>query len=172
MRNARKADFPLTGEMAIWEYLSRVADGPGNFTSYRAEWLRMSGVGEHVAIAHARRNLCETLRLMHAYDQLDLSCFASAELARYLIQSEVAAERNARRPDYSGLGIIRSALVTASGRAAVRRFIARVSDRVKERSQIWKQERLYRRERRSMPDGDGGGGKGQGQGQREEEESQ
>ena len=54
--------------------------------------------------------MCETVRLMHAYDQLDLSCLASAELVvRYLIQSEAAAERNARHPDYSGLDIIMSA---------------------------------------------------------------
>ena len=116
MRNARKSDFPLIGETTTWEYLGKVADGPGNFTSYHAEWLRLSGVNEHAAIAHTHRSLCEILRLMHAYDQLDLSCLASAEMVvRYLIQSEVASERNARHPDYSDLDIIMSAPVTSSG---------------------------------------------------------
>lgn len=107
---------------------------------------------------------------------MECSTLASAELvARLLIQVEVATERNARRPDYSGLDIVVSAPVSAAGRATTQRFSAWITDRLKERSQIWKQERLYREERRYVDPNDygsgrgsrgGGGGGGRGRGKK------
>ena len=169
MRNKRGDDFPLSGEMATHEFLKAVADGPGNFGSYHAEWTRLSGVGEYAAVRHVHRHACEVLRLMHSYDQLDVTVLASAELVvRWLIQTETATERNVRHPDYSGLDIIMSAPVSASGRATTTKFNAWITDRLKERSQIWKQERLFREEKRHQYDGgkdnDGWKGKGKGEG--------
>ena len=108
---------------------------------------------------------------MHTYDQLDMSSLASAEmLVRWLIQVEVASERNPRHPDYSGLDIVIAAPVTTGGRATTTKFSTWVTERMKERAQIWKQERLFKEERGKsdyaggdgQADGGSGGGKGGG----------
>ena len=151
MRDERDDDFPLEGVSATKEYIKSVLEGPGNLTSYHTEWIRRSGVSDLQAVAHTHKNLTEALRLMVTYDQLDISCLASAELlVRYLIQAEIAVERNARYPEYSGLDIVVAAPTTGSGRASLTKFNTWVSDKLKERSQVWKQERLYREEQRAL----------------------
>ena len=73
---------------------------------------------------------------MHSFDQLDVSALAVGEhLSRWVIQTELAVERNPLQPDFSGLDIIE-----------------------KERASIWKQERLYNQERRQLRGGKGGRG--------------
>ena len=166
MRDTEQKGFPLAGIRSVKEFLDSVGAGPGNMTSYQAEWERLSGVGEGSAVNHVHRNLCEVLRLMHSWDQVDLSMMASAELiVRWLIQTEIAVERNPRHPDYSGLDIVISAPVNAVGRASTSKFNTWVTDRLKERATIWKQERLYREEQKQSRKGDGkkgeeGDGKG------------
>ncbi|CAK0853410.1 unnamed protein product, partial [Prorocentrum cordatum] len=111
------------------------------------------------AVNHVHRNLCEVIRLMHSWDQVDLSMLASAELlVRWMIPTEIAVERNPRHPDYSGLDIVISAPVNAVGRASISRFNTWVTDRLEERATIWKQERLYREEQKQVRKGDGKGG--------------
>ncbi|CAK0814975.1 unnamed protein product [Prorocentrum cordatum] len=159
MRDTDQPNFPLAGVKSVKEFLDSVAAGPGNMTSYQAEWERLSGVGEGSAVNHVHRNLCEVIRLMHSWDQVDLSMLASAELlVRWMIQTEIAVERNPRHPDYSGLDIVISAPVNAAGRASTSRFNTWVTDRLKERATIWKQERLYREEQKQVRKGDGKGG--------------
>jgi hypothetical protein len=154
-------DFPLGGIRAAKEYHSAVAEGAGNFTSYHAEWTRLSGVSEQSAVSHVHRNICEVLRLLHYYDQIDVSATAGGEmLTRWLIQSEISVERNPRHPDYSGLDIVISAPTTREGRAQTTNFNAWVTDRLKDRAAIWKKERLYREERNKLGLGDGAGGGG------------
>ena len=58
------------------------------------------------------------------------------------------ALRNPRHPDYSGLDIVISAPVNAVGRASTTKFNSWVTDRLKERAAIWKQERVYREEQK------------------------
>jgi len=154
MEESKATDFPLAGEKSAKELHAAVAAGPGNFTSYHAEWTRLSGVGEGSAVSHTHRNLCELLRLMHSFDQINTAGLASGELlTRWLIQTEIAAERNPRHPDYSGLDIIISAPVAATGRAVTAKFNTFVTEKLKERSSIWKQERLYREEMRHQGSG-------------------
>ena len=94
-------------------------------------------------------------------------------LSRWVIQTELAVERNPLQPDFSGLDIIEGSAALPDGRASTSKFTEWVSSRLKERASIWKQERLYNQERRqlrtrgarneggdSSSDGDGGGGKG------------
>ena len=98
---------------------------------------------------------------MHSFDQLECASLGSAELiARALVQAEVAVKRNARFPDYSGLDILIAAPVGATGQATTNRFNAWASEKLNERSQIWRQDRLYREERRQQQHGHGRGGGG------------
>lgn len=145
MKSADDSDFPIHGARAAKELHESVALGPGNFVSYHAEWIRLSGVAKRTSAAHIHRTLCESLRLLHSYDQIDSSSTAIGEhLSRWLVQTEVAVERNPSQPDYSGLDIISGTSVQGDGRASTSRF----TEWLKERAQIWKQERLYNSERR------------------------
>ncbi|CAK0802975.1 unnamed protein product [Prorocentrum cordatum] len=159
MLDVEQPNFLLAGVRGVKEFLDSVASGPGNMTSHQAEWARLSGVGEGLAVNRVRRNLCEVIRLMHSWGQVDVSMLASSELlVRWLIQTEIAVdERNPRHPDYSGLDIVISAPVNAVGRASTSKFNTWVTDRLKERATIWKQERLYREEQKQTRKGDGEG---------------
>ena len=75
------------------------------------------------------------------------------------MQTELAVERNPAQPDYSGLDIISGSAVQSDGRATTSKFPEWVTSRLKERAQVWKQERLYNQERRNIR-GKGKGGKG------------
>ena len=134
---------------AAKELHESISEGPGNFLSYHAEWLRLSGVSSRNAASHVHRNLCDVLRLMHSYDQLDCSALACGEtLCRWLVQTELAVERSPAQPDYSGLDIVAGTATLPDGRATTNRFTEWVSSRMKERASIWKQERLFRTERK------------------------
>ena len=150
MKSAEEADFPIKGTRAAKELHNAVSEGPGNFLSYHAEWVRLSGVSRRSAATHVHSALCEGLRLLHHYDQIDSSSTAIGEhLSRWLIQTEIAVERSPQQPDYSGLDIIAGTAVLPDGRASTGKFNEWVSSRMKERAAIWKQERLYRQERRA-----------------------
>ncbi|CAK0829777.1 unnamed protein product, partial [Prorocentrum cordatum] len=72
MRDVEQPNSPLAGVRSVKEFLDSVASGPGNLTSYQAEWERLSrrwrGLGG------------EVIRLMHSCDQVDASMSACAEL--------------------------------------------------------------------------------------------
>ena len=118
MHAAEDKEFPIAGTRAAKELHESVSEGPGNFLSYHAEWLRLSGVSGKSSSAHIHRHLCEVLRLMHSYDQVDASSLASAEtICRWLIQVELAVERSPTSPDYSGLDIVAGTATLPDGRA-------------------------------------------------------
>ena len=107
MRKTDAKDFPLPGVRCVFELLQSVAEVPGNLISYHAEWIRRAGVSEGSSVAHVHRNGRVVLRLTHSWDQLNASSLASAEqMARWIVQTEVATEWNPRHPDFSGLDII------------------------------------------------------------------
>ena len=67
---------------------------------------------------HVHRALCEALRLMHSYDQVDASSLATGEhLTRWMIQTEMVVERNPMQPDYTGLDIVDGTAQLPDGRA-------------------------------------------------------
>ena len=167
-------DFPLSGDSrAVKEFLTSVSEGPGTLSRYHTEWQRLSGIGDGSSINHSHRNLCEMLRLMHSYDQINIANLSSGEFAvRWLIQLEIATERNPRSPDFSGLDIIMGGTTTAEGKAITSKFTQDLTSKLKERATIYKQERLYREERRLLGRGGGdppdasGKGKGKGKGKK------
>ena len=160
MKNSDDKEFPISGQRAALEYHTAVAGGPGNFLSYHAEWLRLSGVAKRSSAAHIHRAVCEGLRLMHSHDQIDASTTGVGEhLTRWAIQTELAVERNPSAPDYSGLDIISGTTVQADGRASTSKFGEWITTKLKERAAVWKQERLYNQERRNLR-GKGKDGKG------------
>ena len=155
MHNAEDKEFPIAGTRSSKELHESAALGPGNFLSYHAEWLRSSGVSGRSSSAHVHRNLCKVLRLLHSYDQVDCSSLAAGEtLCRWMIQTELAVERSPSMPDYSGLDIAADTATLPHGRASTSKFNKWVSAGLKERASIWKQERLFRQERKTR------GGKG------------
>ena len=106
---------------------------------------------------------------MHTFDQLDASSLAVGEhLSRWVIQTELAVERNPLQPDFSGLDIIEGSAALPDGRANTSKFTEWVTGRLKERATIWKQERLYNQERRQLRTrggrGDDGGSSSEGDG--------
>ena len=144
MKDPADGDFPIAGVKAAKEFHVSVAASAGGFLSYHSEWLRLSGVSKKASAVHVHRALCEALRLMHSYDQVDASALASGEhLTRWMIQTELAVERNPMQPDYTGLDIV-------DGTARTAKFTEWVSSRLKERASLWKQERLYQQERRQL----------------------
>ena len=65
--------------------------------------MRLSGVSRKTSSVDIHRSVCEALRLMHSFDQLDASALAVGEhLTRWVIQTELAVERNPSAPDFSG----------------------------------------------------------------------
>ena len=152
MKNPEDKEFPIHGVRAAKkEFHESVAASAGEFLVYHAEWVRLSGVSKKTSAAHIHRALCEALRLMHSFDQIDTSAIASGEhLTRWLIQTELAVERNPQQPDFSGLDIISGTAQLPDGRDTTSKFTDWVSNRLKERAAIWKQERLYNQERRHL----------------------
>ena len=95
MHEPEDKEFPVAGTRAAKELHISFAEGPGKFLSYHAEWLHSSGVSGRNSAAHVHRNICEILRLLHSYDQMDVSSLATGEtLCRWLIQTELAVERS------------------------------------------------------------------------------
>ena len=130
------SDFPIFGIRAALEFHSSVARGQGNLLSYHSEWLRLSGVGKRTSAAHIHFSLCEALRLLHSWDQIDPSTTAIGEhLTRWAIQTELAVERNPAQPDYSGLDIVSGSSIQGDGRAATAKFSEFVTSRLKEKAQ-------------------------------------
>ena len=161
MKNVEDKEFPIGGVRAAKELHEAVAASAGEFLIYHSEWLRLSGVNKKSSAAHIHRSLCEALRLMHSFDQVDTSVLASGEhMVRWLIQVELAVERNPHQPDFSGLDIVSGTAQLPDGRASTSKFSEWVSNRLKERASIWKQERLFNQERRQLRAGRGGKGQG------------
>lgn len=75
-----------------------------------------------------------------------------------MVQTELAVERNPRQPDYTGLDIVAGASLLSDGRAATNKFQEWIAARLKERSSVWKQERLYAQEKWMQKGGKGKGG--------------
>ena len=145
MKGDKPNDAGLAGPPVAKEYLTSVAEGPGNLVSYHSEWLRLSGIADSSAVAHSHKNLMEVLRLMHFRDQLDVSSLACGEfLARWAVQIEVAVSRNPRHPDYSGLDIMFGAPTSAAGKAETTTFSEWISAKMKDKSAVFKYEQQFR----------------------------
>ena len=71
-------------------------------------------------------------------------------VSRWLIQVELAVERNPQQPNYEGLDILSGTSVSSDGRATTTKFVEWVSNRMKDRANIWRQERLFKQEKQSQ----------------------
>lgn len=156
-RDTKFVDWPLAGPKVVPEFLKSVSEGPGNLTSYHHEWMRRSGVNEISSAAHEHRILTEALRLGVSLDQLDLSNLASFEqITRRLVQIETAVSRSPKHPDYTGLDLVLATPTSERGQANTRQFDEWLTGRMKDRAQIWKQQRLYKTEFYGRAYGDDG----------------
>ena len=59
-------------------------------------------------------------------------------------------ERNPSAPNYEGLDMVSGTSIQGDGRATAPKFTEWLTGRLKERAQIWKQERLYAQEKRQQ----------------------
>ena len=156
MKSPPNAEFPIIGTRAAKEFHEAVAASTEGFLTYHSEWLRLSGLSRKTSSVHIHRSMCEALRLMHTFDQLDVSALAVGEhLSRWIIQMELAVERKPLAPDFSGLDTVSGTAQLPDGRAATTKFSEWVLGRLKERASLWKQERLFRQERRQLRIGGG-----------------
>ena len=161
MREADLPGFPLAGPRGFKELNASVAQAGLSWSQYHAEWVMRSGISEGAAVVHTHRSLAEIFRLMHHFDQIDGSSLAIGEqLARWMIQTETAVERNPRFPDFSGLDVLVGAPISAEGRAEAKKMSEWISNRMEQRSKIWKGERLYREEQKQIDGPPRGGGDG------------
>ena len=69
---------------------------------------------------------------------------------RWLVQTGLAVERSPAQPDYSGLDIVAGTATLPDGRASTSKFSEWLAARLKDRAATWKQERLYKAERKNL----------------------
>ncbi|CAK0872354.1 unnamed protein product, partial [Prorocentrum cordatum] len=161
MRETTVADWPDRGPRACSEYSKSSALGAGNPLTYQAEWQRLSGVADGGVQGHGHRSHLGTLLWAICLDQpneVNLACFERA--ARRPIQVEMAVEKNPRRPVFSGLEDVLAGPRSVSDSARAPRYLARATNRQKDRARILMQLGLYQEEasrRQSVK----GGGKGE-----------
>jgi len=154
------SDWKSKGPRAFREFCMAVRDGPGDLTSYHAEWERRSGVGNNTSVCHIHFVLCEVVRLLLCVDQCDGSNMQAAELVvRRIIQDEAAVARNPRHPDYGGLQLIMDSPISEQGHAQVAKFTEWMISQLRDQAGIFKQSRLWNEEQRLR-----GKGKGERQG--------
>ncbi|CAK0895889.1 unnamed protein product [Prorocentrum cordatum] len=72
MEQVELADYTDLGPRAMGEFITSVAVGSGNLTSYQAEWERMSGVLSGGAQCHEHRSLLEIARRAICMGQLNV----------------------------------------------------------------------------------------------------
>ena len=135
------------GPRATKEFLDSIAAGSGNFVSYHAEWVRLSGVSQHSPAVFSHRHDLEVLRLALHVDNLlvpNLACIE--QVVRHLLQTEKAVARNPGAPDYSGLSVLTDGVVSSKGAAVTSSFDAWIAEKQKEKGKALQQERLYRDE--------------------------
>ena len=153
--------FPLNGERSALEHAQSVQEGAGGYIVYHSEWVRDSGINENSSTAHIHRTVCETLRLLWTYDLTNVPNLAAGEqLTRWLIQTELATERNPRHPDFTGLDIATGTVIHKSGRANAGKYHTWLTGRLQEQGTLWKQDRLYRQEQTRLRGKGGGAGGG------------
>ncbi|CAK0825870.1 unnamed protein product [Prorocentrum cordatum] len=158
MEQVELADYTDLGPRAMGEFITSVAVGSGNLTSYQAEWERMSGVFSGGAQCHEHRSLLEIARRAICMDQLNVKNLHCMEaLVTRVIQIEMAVQRNPRHPDFSGLEDAVGGPTGATDSAAVPRYTEFAVARQKDRANILKQMRLHKEELdRERPSDDGG----------------
>jgi hypothetical protein len=143
-------DWRFPGPRVAKEYLTAI-DEAGGFVAYEREWEISSGVNPNSSAAHEHRTGNESLRLGVEYDMLDASnCALFENLCRRQVQLEIAVERNAIHPDFSGLSEASGGTTTDSGAATVAKFREFIAGRQKDRANILKNARLERDERDSL----------------------
>jgi hypothetical protein len=146
-RETPMPEWKFDGPRVTKELSEAVRDGSGNPTSYHAEWVRLSGVNQHSAVAYEHRHCMEVLRLATHQDQLDISNIAAFEqIARRVVQLEIAADKDPHNPDFTGLGVVSDGAVDSRGSARAPKFKQWVSQKQQQQAQILKQQRLYKEE--------------------------
>ncbi len=97
------------------------------------------------------RCICNALRHLQGYDQVDAANSAAAEfLTRRLMQIEAATRRNPRQPDFEGLDGILDVALDKGGSAILPRFTEWVGDQQQAEASILKAGRQWREEQTSI----------------------
>ena len=144
---AEQSSWSFPGPLAAEEWLVAISTGSGNFNSYHAEWVRLSGVYEGSASCHEHRHGCELLRLAKSVDGWHLLNSAVIEhVVRRMVQIERAVARNPRQPDFSGLSLITEVGIDRTGAAHASKFDEYVTERQQKHAFVLKQTRLYTEE--------------------------
>ena len=144
-RGTSMPEWKFDGPRVTKELSEAVRDGSWNPTSYHAECVRLSGVNQHSAVAYEHHHCMEVLRLAAHQDQLDISNVAAFEqIKRRVVQLEIAADKDPRNQDFTGLGLVSDGAVDSRGAARPPKFKQWVSQKQQQQAQILKQQRLYK----------------------------
>ena len=144
--------WPVDGPRCVKDFVERMRTaGYLGFFAYHCDWVRNSGVGDKSAVCREHRLLLELLRLMLEVDQLDVSSLVSAEvLVRRIFQIEIAVERNAKSPDFSGLDAIIESVSRSSGGVEIPALSKWFSEHQQKQAFTLKQFRLADEERKEI----------------------
>jgi hypothetical protein len=153
--------FPLKGKRATKETLLALRDaGQTSFDDHNTVFCRQSGIGDKTNLAREHRLICRVLRMLHQYDQCDITNLAAAELlVRRMLQLEAATRRNPRAPDFEGLDVILDSAIDEHGCAVVPEFSGWVASLQKSEAATLKEARFWRDEQDALRKRNKGGGR-------------
>jgi hypothetical protein len=143
----RDPGWVFEGPSVAAEFMQSMRTAGLNFQTYSQDWIRKSGVAANSAAGRKHASLCELLRLAQQYDLYDLTNSTSMEFAvRSLVQTETAARRNPKAPDYSNLDHMLTTALDEHGSAQVATFTRWSTNILRDEAQILKQFRLSKEE--------------------------
>jgi len=141
------------------EFMMSLRDAGQTFITHHHDFVRRSGLSEGSLVAQQHKAWSDVARLMHSFEQYDVSHSASAEMViRSIIRLEVATSRSPKSPDFTGLDLLLHSSVSDVGAAVTSEFSNWLAERQKAQAIVWKQSRLYREEKEAEARKTGGGG--------------
>jgi hypothetical protein len=151
-------DFPLRGPKIAKEFFGALRASGQSLLQHHMDFIKKSGIPEKGGVAREHFALIECLRHFVTYDMLDGSACVGVEMViRRIFAIEQAVARNPSKPDWEGLDMITSAVITDAGGIIAPKFATWMSTQQMADAQIMKQGRLLREERATDSKRRGGG---------------
>lgn len=117
-------------------------------------FIRLSGLCGKTSVAREHRLLCKLIRLLHQYDQCDITNIAQCRCrTRHTIQLEAATRRNPWAPDSRDWTSSWDATVDEHGCAVIPEFATWVADLQRNEGKSQKAAREWREEQESLRKG-------------------
>ena len=165
--NTNFDDWPLEGpRSSLW--LRRELRKQGlTFLRRRQNWSVKSGIRDGDRAIHEQGSICRALHYMMTYDQLNLGNLAGVEaLAKRMMLLEEAYRGRPSAPSYEGAEHFVGARESMDGNLVDPGLVKHVATKLKEESEVKKEQRKWREEQTHRHGGGGGGSGSSGGGGR------